>query len=443
MIPIPRIVIAGTHSGCGKTTVASGIMAALAARGFKVQPFKVGPDFIDPSHHTKICGRISRNLDPYMMGDDGCTDTFIRATSGADIAVIEGVMGMYDGIDGTDLASTAHVARILKAPVVLVVDTKGMSRSVHALIDGYRQYDPTLVFSGVIFNRIGSSRHRMMIEPSRAVPGFGYVPRKENLAIASRHLGLKMAHETGGMEAFGKIIEESCDLDALVESARQALPVKKTGTTAKNDKKICSTVGVALDEAFCFYYQDNLDLLSRAGAKLVFFSVLHDHLPDVDAVYLGGGYPELHLSDLESSPCTNDLYHAAGQGMPIYAECGGMMYITKEIRSEKTYRMCGILPSAAEMTSRIQALGYVKGSGTGEISYMPSSLGITGHEFHYSRLDPDRDARYAIRLSRGKGIISGQDGLVSHNALGCYTHAYFTPAFAGKFVDAAKIFSKR
>jgi cobyrinic acid a,c-diamide synthase len=442
MIPIPRIVIAGTHSGCGKTTVASGIMAALTARGLKVQPFKVGPDFIDPSHHTKICGRISRNLDPFMMGEGGCLDTFTRTTCGADIAVIEGVMGMYDGVDGSDLASTAHVARILQAPVVLVVDAKGMSRSVHALIDGFRRYDPTLVISGVIFNRVGSTRHRSMIEPSLALPAFGYIPRKDDLAVESRHLGLVMAHEAGSMREFGRIIEESCDLDALVAAACQAPPMKKPDTAGERNQQAGGTVGVALDEAFCFYYQDNLDQLSRAGARLVFFSPLHDRLTDVDAVYLGGGYPELYLAGLESSPCTRDLHRAAEQDMPLYAECGGLMYLTKEIHTGKTYRMCRILPSTAEMTSRIQALGYVKGTGNGEVSYMPSSLEITGHEFHYSRLDPDADARYAIRLSRGKGITSGKDGLVSQNALGCYTHAYFTPAFARKFTEAARVFSK-
>jgi len=443
MISIPRIVIAGTHSGCGKTTVASGIMKALTARGLKVQPFKIGPDFIDPSHHTKICGRISRNLDPFMMGEDGCLDSFIRATEGADIAVIEGVMGMYDGVDGTDLASTAHVARILQAPIVLVVDARGMSRSVHALVEGYRRFDPTLEFSGVIFNRIGSSRHRSMIEPSLTLPAFGYIPRNDDLTVESRHLGLRMAHETGSMAQFGTIIEESCDLDALVSTAHNAPGLKKTIPAGDRNPQADCTIGIALDEAFCFYYRDNLDLLSHAGAKLVFFSPVHDRLPDVDAVYLGGGYPELHLADLEASPCTRDLTPAAEQGMPIYAECGGLMYLTKEIHAGKTYRMCGVFPSTTEMTQRIQALGYVKGTGTGKISYIPSSLGITGHEFHYSCLDPDTDARYAVSLSRGKGIIAGKDGLVSHNALGCYTHAYFTPAFGQKFADAAKKFSKR
>ncbi|MDO9325809.1 MAG: cobyrinate a,c-diamide synthase [Methanoregula sp.] len=443
MNPYPRIVIAGTHSGCGKTTIASGIMAALTLRGLKVQPFKVGPDFIDPSHHTRICGRISRNLDPFMMGEAGCIDTFIRAMDGADIAVIEGVMGMYDGVDGSDLSSTAHVARILKAPVILVVDAKGMSRSVHALIDGYLHFDPTLTFSGVILNRIGSSRHRSMIEPSLAIPPLGYIPRKEELAVESRHLGLKMAHESGNMGEFGTIIEENCDLDALLNAAHQASPLFPEVRIDKRHQPVHATIGVAFDEAFCFYYRDNFDKLQQAGAELVFFSPLAGSLPEVDAVYLGGGYPELHLAALESSPCRQELKRAADSGMPVYGECGGLMYLTEEIQSDKTYRMCGILPACADMTQRIQALGYVKAESIAVHPFLPTGQMVTGHEFHYSRLNPSCDARYAFRLSRGKGIEDGKDGLISHNVLGCYTHAYFTPSFAETLVASALRFSRQ
>ena len=443
MNPIPRIVIAGTHSGCGKTTIASGIMSALSRRGLKVQPFKVGPDFIDPSHHTRICGRISRNLDPFMMGENGCIDTFIRSSEGADIAVIEGVMGIFDGVDGSDIASTAHVARILKAPVVLVVDAKGMSRSVHALIDGYRRYDPTLTFSGVILNRIGSPRHRSMIEPSLSIPSFGYIPRKDELAVESRHLGLKMAHESASMGEFGNIIEESCNLDALVEAAHNAPSLTNTNNTVECKQKVHTKIGVAFDEAFCFYYQDNLDCLKRSCAELIFFSPISGSLPDVDAVYLGGGYPELHLAALESSQCTKELKHAADSGMPVYAECGGLMYLTEKILSDKSYKMCGILPACAEMTSRIQALGYVKGESIKNLSFLPAGLKISGHEFHYSRIEATGDARYAIQLSRGKGIEAGCDGLISQNVLGCYTHAYFTPAFAHAMIDRAVLFSRQ
>ncbi|MDD1696402.1 MAG: cobyrinate a,c-diamide synthase [Methanoregula sp.] len=443
MTSIPRIIIAGTHSGCGKTTIASGIMAALTARGLKVQPFKVGPDFIDPSHHTRICGRPSRNLDPFMMGEEGCVETFLRSANGADIAVIEGVMGMYDGVDGSDFASTAHVARILQAPVVLVVDAKGMSRSVHALVDGYRRYDPSITFSGVIFNRIGSPRHRSMVESSLNTPAIGWIPREEKLVVKSRHLGLMMAHESGAMADFGKVIEENADLDVLIASASLAPPFR-TGLGLDNTGHcVRASVGVAFDDAFCFYYQDNLDLLRRAGAELVFFSPLTSPLPEVDAVYLGGGYPELHLPGLSSSRCRQDLKEAADFGMPVFAECGGLLYLAREIASDKTYPMCNILPATAEMTGQIQALGYVKGESVRSDSFLPAGLQISGHEFHYSRLDPARDARFALRLSRGKGIDAGKDGMTSRNAVGSYTHVYFTPAFASAFVDAAEKYSNR
>jgi cobyrinic acid a,c-diamide synthase len=438
---IPRIVIAGTHSRCGKTTVATGIMGALSARGYTVQPFKVGPDFIDPSHHTRICGRISRNLDPFMMGEDGCRATFRTASAGADIAVIEGVMGLYDGVDGTDLSSTAHVARCLRAPVVLVVDAKGMSRSIHALIQGFMAYDPAINIIGVIVNRTGSPRHRQMIEPALAVPSFGWIPRSDEIALASRHLGLVMAHESGTLNGAGALIEEHCNLDAIMAAARAApavpgrqRPVKKAAVRAR--------VGVALDQAFCFYYQDNLDRLRSSGAELVFYSPLADHLPEVDALYLGGGYPELFLPQLESSPCTAETGIAAGQGLPILAECGGLMYLARECSGEKTHRMTGILPAVAEMTGRIQALGYVKGTVTGPGSFLPPGLEMTGHEFHYSRLIPDHDARYVIRLSRGKGIDAGRDGMTASGTLGMYTHSYFTPRFTRLFIDAAATYSR-
>jgi cobyrinic acid a,c-diamide synthase len=436
-------MIAGTHSGCGKTTVASGIMAALTARGLKVQPFKVGPDFIDPSHHTRICGRPARNLDPFMMGEQGCIETFIRATKGADIAVIEGVMGIYDGIDGTDFASTAHVARILNAPVILVVDIKGMSRSVLALIRGYRDFDTTISIAGVIFNRVGSLRHRHMIEGSMSLPTLGWIPKREDIAIESRHLGLKMAHEMGSMTEFGSVIEEFCDLDSLIAYANKVTRVtsQKKVSGSGSRKQVHTSIGVALDDAFCFYYQDNLDSLRALGAELVFFSPLVDPLPEVDAIYFGGGYPELHLSALESSRCTREIKSAVDAGMPVYGECGGLLYLTREIMADRTYRLCDVLPAQAEMTSHVQALGYVKGESIVNTSFLPPLQSITGHEFHYSRVLPDRDAQFAFRLTRGNGIDSGKDGLSSENALGTFTHAYFTDAFVKDFIDAAYHFS--
>lgn len=439
MTALPCIMIAGTHSGCGKTTIANGIMAALTARGKNVQPFKVGPDFIDPSHHTRICHRVSRNLDPFMMGKEGCIDTFIRATRGADIAVIEGVMGMYDGIDGTDFASTAQVARILNAPVVLVVDIKGMSRSVLALIDGYRNFDTAIGFAGVILNRVGSNRHREMIEGSLPVPALGWIPRRDEMAIESRHLGLKMAHETGSMEKTGRLVEEFCDLDAIIRCAGKThgVPPQKKALQSRKRRPVRTSIGVALDDAFCFYYEDNLDRLRTFGAELVFFSPLADPLPDVSALYFGGGYPELHLPALESAECTRKLKSAVEDGMPVYGECGGLLYLTREVRAERTYHLSGVLPGESEMTSQVQALGYVKGTCHKNRSFLAPLRGITGHEFHYSRVIPDRDVHYAIHLTRGKGIDSGNDGLTSVNALGTYTHTYFSDALARTFIAAA------
>jgi len=429
---IPAIVIAGTHSGCGKTTLACGVMAALRARGLVVQPFKVGPDFIDPSHHTAICGRPCRNLDPYMMGEDGVVRTFLSASEGADIAVIEGVMGMYDGLEGEDAGSTAHVAKILGVPVALVVDIKGMSRSARALVGGYTAFDPAVRFAGVIFNRVGSPRHRQMIEKDLSVPALGWVPTEREKSVGSRHLGLAMAGEAS-MAAFGEVCAEHCDLDVLVESATSTPFVSPAPVHQGTEPSI--RLGVALDAAFCFYYQDNLDLLGRSGATLVPFSPLTDALPDVDGLYLGGGYPELHAGALSRSPCTREIRAAAEDGMPVYAECGGLLYLCERLScGEGDYRMADVLPGEAGMCGRFQALGYVDARSTGASPLLRTGLSFRGHEFHYSAVEVSPDARFALSLMRGKGISDGKDGLCEHAALGGYSHAYLTGAFADAFV---------
>ena len=440
---IPRLLIAGTHSGCGKTTVASGLMAALTARGLRVQPFKTGPDFIDPSHHTKICGRVSRNLDPFMMGRKGVLRTFCGASDGADIAVIEGVMGLFDGVDGTDCASTAHVAKILRAPVILVADVKGMSRSVNALIQGFRMFDPGVRIAGVIANRIGSCRHRDMIEKEARESYLGWIPRKDDLKVPSRHLGLTMAHEDRSMEQFGGIVRDHCDLDGILHVAESAAPLCPEDSPSAPCREPSARIGVALDPAFCFYYQDNLDTLRACGADLVFFSPLSGHLPDVDGVYLGGGYPELYLPELSASGCRTDITRAAGCGMPVLGECGGLMYLTGSITAEKTYQFCGALPATAEMTGSVQALGYVKGKAVSGWPCIPAGEQIRGHEFHYSRVIPERDARFSITLRRGKGICDNQDGIVEHCTIGTYTHAYFSRTFAEAFVSCCAAYHNR
>lgn len=409
-------------------------MAALTAQGLRVQPFKTGPDFIDPTHHTRICGRPSRNLDPFMMGEDGVLETFCHASEDTDIAIIEGVMGLFDGMDGTECASTAHVARILGAPVILVADAKGMSRSVHALIQGYMAFDPRVTIAGIIVNRIGSPRHRAMIERGGTGPFVGWIPRKEDLSVPSRHLGLAMAHEDPSMDQFGAIVREHCDLDAILRIAREAPSLDCPGCVPLQNQENKTRIGIAWDPAFCFYYQDNLDRLRSEGADLVFFSPLADRLPDVDGIYVGGGYPELHLERLSASRCRSDIIHAAESGMPVFGECGGLMYLTSAIASGRSYQMCGVLPATAEMTGSVQALGYVKGTTAGGWACVPAGLPVSGHEFHYSRVLPDRDARFAIVLQRGKGIEKNRDGLVQGSAIGTYTHAYFPRSFSQAFI---------
>ena len=444
---IPRIVIAGTHSGCGKTTIARGLMQALVERGLVVQPFKVGPDFIDPGFHTAICGRVSRNLDPFMMGEKGVRETFVRASTGADIAVIEGVMGMFDGLDGTEFASTAQVMELLSTPGALVVDVKGMSRSAHALVRGYSGYNPRITLGGVIFNRVGSDRHRSLIEAGLETTALGFVRRDPRAVLESRHLGLKMAHEVEDHAGVGALVAEGCDLDGILALARSAPPIpgeEAVFVTEKEEDEEKVRIGVARDEAFCFYYQDNLDAMARAGAELVFFSPIRDRLPKVDAVYLGGGYPELHAGALGSSACTTDIRDRAADGLPVYAECGGLLYLCERLLAgpeEKEYRMAGVLPAAAEMTGRIQGLGYTEGTWTGE-ALAPAGLPVRGHEFHYSMIQPSPDARFSIRLIRGRGISGSRDGIYEYCAVGNYTHSYFTRDFARSLAGAARKFRR-
>lgn len=442
---IPRIVIAGTHSGCGKTTVAQGVMAVLMEEGLAVQPFKVGPDFIDPTHHTAICHRPSRNLDPFMMGEEGVVRTFLSACRGADIAVIEGVMGLFDGLGGTSLASTAHVCRILSAPAILVVDAKGMSRSANAVVKGFIWFEEGVTIAGAIYNNVGSVHHREMIGSSLPVPAFGYITKREDLAVGSRHLGLKMAHETENLGAQGRAVRECCDIPAILAAARfaPAIPDTPIDIGTGNNEPCGPVIGVAKDEAFCFYYLDNLDRLAASGAALRFFSPLHDPLPEVDALYLGGGYPELHADGLSVSGCTESIRKRAEEGMPIYAECGGLLYLAEELEiADRTCPMAGVLPARAVMTGRIGALGYTEGTFREGAPFCRPGMPLRGHEFHYSRVECRPDAKFAITLLRGKGIHEGADGLYEHQTVGTYTHAYFNDEFAKSFVQAAEMCSR-
>jgi cobyrinic acid a,c-diamide synthase len=448
---IPAFLIAGTHSGVGKTTVTLGLMAALVARGLKVQPFKVGPDFIDPSHHTAVCGRPSCNLDPFMMTEDGVRRSFSSSIDGADVAVVEGAMGMFDGIDGTDESSSAHVANILNLPVLLVINVHGMSRSAAAVEKGFSEFDPRLRLAGTILNQVGSQRHLEMLKSCMNLPIYAALPREKEIEMKSRHLGLVMGfekeHDLGALAAW---LEKHAFIDRILELkvCAPAGPAQRAQKARGSQKvpvapKAHAKIGIAWDEAFCFYYQDNLRELERCGAELVFFSPMKDDLPDVDGLYIGGGYPELHAASLQAASARRQILRASEDGMPIYAECGGLMYLgNKLVADSGTYEMVGALPGSTVMTKRLVALGYAKAEVVGDNPLASSGQTILGHEFHYSRFECEDDARFAYRMVRGKGIFDGKDGLMEHSTLGAYLHVHFFSIDCEGFIDRCKLYRK-
>ena len=435
------VLIAGTHSGVGKTTVSMGIMAALKHRQLTVQPYKVGPDYIDPSHHTAICGRPSRNLDTYMMGTEEVRRTVAGTAADADIVVVEGVMGLFDGIDSTEIASSAHVAKTLNLPVILVINVHGMSRSTAAILKGYSEFDPEVRIAGVILNQVGSPRHAELVRNSLPgnIPIIGTIPRKKDIEVPSRHLGLYMAHEKDyNTEEMAAFIEENVDLDAVLELAEPcSVPefenLEKTETELK--------IGVAWDPAFCFYYQDMFDAFRKYGAEIAFFSPMAGELPELDGIYLGGGYPELYAEILENSETTRKLKGLASDGLPIYAECGGLLYLcgTYEVE-DRTYKLADVVPANTRMTNRLKALGYTEAR---PLDRNFSSHNIRGHEFHYSLTECDKDAKFAYEMLRGKGIQDGFDGLVEHNTLAGYMHSHPATFPVEKFVQKCCQYRKR
>ena len=444
---IPCVLVAGTSSGVGKTTVVLGMMAALRRRGLVVAPFKVGPDFIDPSHHAAICGRPSRNLDTFMMGRDGVRRSFARGVEGADVAVIEGVMGLYDGLDATEVASSASVAKALGAPVLLVMNVHGTSRSAAAMALGYRSYDPGVKISGLVLNRVGSDRHRGLLEEALAplgIPILASLPRRGEIALPSRHLGLLMGFESRhDLDALADFLEENAYLDGILDLGCE-VPVSETEAEPEQEAEMMPDqeggrirIAVGYDEAFCFYYAENFEELRRLGADLEFFSPIREPLPEADGLYLGGGYPELYAGALEGSPTRHEIKKAAGDGMPIYGECGGLMYLCESVVSkdgDSENKMAGVLPASTTMTGRLQALGYVEGDVVADNPVVARGSAIRGHEFHYSKMDCARDARFAYRFRRGKGIVGDRDGLLEHETLGSYLHTHFSTFPVERFV---------
>ena len=450
---VPRLVIAGTHSGVGKTTVTLAILAALKARGRRVQAFKAGPDFIDPGHHSMVTGRPSRNLDGWMLGQTVNRDIFTRAAAGADISIIEGMMGLFDGSSPVnEIGSTAELAKQLDAPVFLVVDGSAMARSAAAMVSGYAKFDPALRVAGVLFNRVSSEGHYTLlkeaVEQETDVAAVGYLRPDQAVTISDRHLGLVTAMEQGTGELYSRLAKaaaETVDLDrveALARSCRE-LTVAAPHPVMRNHGRTVR-IGVAQDLVFCFYYPDNLELLEAEGAELVKFSPLNDQrLPDVDMLYLGGGYPELHGEVLAGNVAMRKaIRQFAERGGTIYAECGGMMYLTQAIRDfeGKSHEMVGLFAAEAVMRKPGLTLGYR----TVELSQgciLGASGAIArGHEFHYSTLVPTGSLDYACALRDARGESKGSDGLIAGNTLALYTHLHFAsqPHIAKSLVSSVR-----
>nr|WP_045219693.1 cobyrinate a,c-diamide synthase [Desulfonatronum thioautotrophicum] len=473
------LVIAGTRSGCGKTLTTLGLAAALQRRGLEVQGFKVGPDFIDPTHLAAVSGRPVHNLDGWILRQDVVLELFHRHAFDADVCLVEGVMGLFDGASGTtEEGSTAQMAKWLGLPVVLVVDARSQGRSAAALVRGFAEFDPDLPLAGVVFTQVGGTSHIELLGEAMAaslphVICLGFLPRRPDLSLPSRHLGLHMAEELGHGSTIGCAlatwVEQGLDMERLLSVSRQAgigrhlsggptegptffsggcpkpgsfrISEKPGNADAVGGAEATVRLGVARDRAFCFFYPENLRLLEQAGAQIVFFSPLTDtELPEgVRGLFLGGGYPELYAEGLAANTAMREaIRRAADAGMPIYAECGGMMYLQSELEDGegKSHPMVGLFAGQARMRDRFQALGYRRVELLDSCLLGPVGTQLRGHEFHYSRVDehPEFTPAPAFRIEdrRGRQHCGGYHW---NSVVASYVHVHF-----GSHSPAARAF---
>lgn len=450
---IPRVVIAGVTSSVGKTSISIAVMKALKEKGYTVQGFKVGPDYIDPSYHTSVTNRQSRNLDPWLMGEDGLLQSFHEASKETDFAVIEGVMGLFDGLSGkNNFASTAHIAKLLKSPVILVIDASKAARSVAAVALGFIKFDPSIKIVGVILNNIAGDKHaKYCIDALKQVkiPVLGIIKRNKDIQLQERHLGLVPTSERKELNdkvmAVANYMKEQIDIDKIVSITRKA-PKLKIRTNSVY-KRINATIAVALDESFNFYYADNLDILRSLGAELKFFSPVSDKtIPDADGLYIGGGFPEVLADKLEkNSDMLNAVRKVAIDGMPIYAECGGLMYLTRSITEfdGNKHKMVNLFDIDTIMDKKL-TLNYTEAKVVNSCILANAGKTIHGHEFHYSRVDDTpTDAIFAYQLKKGKGVNGSNDGFIVYNTLASYMHIHFANRkLAENLLVACKKYSK-
>jgi cobyrinic acid a,c-diamide synthase len=434
------LLVAGTQSGIGKTTVTLAILKALKDLGYSVQSYKVGPDFIDPSHLEKVTNAPCYNLDSFMMGEEGVKRELAKCD--ADYAVIEGAMGLYDGI-----SSCAKIADILKVPVLLVVDASTSSKSVAAQALGfirYSSYTPSkLTIAGIIANRVRNQKHAESVRRALAainVPLIGTIETDVD-GIPTRHLGLHMGSETSLSAAALTSIYDSLDIEFIRRAATQIAVDKPQELRSTSD----AVIGIAYDAAFCFYYRSNIESIQK-HAQVVYFSPIRDPLPDVDGLYFGGGYPELYAAQLSTNRrLLKDVKTNADDGMPIYGECGGLMYLSRSLSTVDgtTVPLGDVLPLDVQMTKKMQALGYVAVEAVTDCAIARSGEVLRGHEYHYSTASVDSDARFAYRVTKGNGI-DGRDGIVESNVVASYlhTHVYSMPHEFDLFVANANAFSR-
>ena len=434
-----RLFVSAAHRSSGKTTVSLGLAAAFRARGLKVRPFKKGPDFIDPLWLGRAAGRPCYNLDFNTQSQDEIRALFARALVGADLALIEGNKGLHDGMDIEGRDSSAGLARLLDAPVLLVLDVTGITRGVAAVLAGQAGFDPEVAVRGVVLNRVVSARQetklRQALERYSAIPVLGALPREQDLIVKERHLGLTTPGDSDGadlqIESMRRRIEQGVDLDRVLTLAREAAPWPRSISAATSPPHAADVViGVARDAAFCFYYEDDLDALSRAGARLEVFSPLTtDRLPPVDALFIGGGFPETHLGALAANASLRaDIRAAAADGMPIYAECGGLMYLCRSIQYQgQDSAMVGVFPADAIMHDRPQGRGLMVLEDAPVAPWrVATPAGIArypAHEFHFARLENlTGSPAFARFVRRGDGIDGAHDGLVAGSTLAGFAH---------------------
>ena len=451
----PRLLLAGAHSGAGKTSVAAGIMAALVRRGLTIQPYKVGPDYIDPAFHTFVTGRQSRNLDSWLMDQPTTLALFGHSAPGPGegLSIIEGVMGLFDGHSREAVGSSAHLARILDAPVVLVINGAGLARSAAALVKGFDLFEPGLRLSGVIINQTSSPAHYEMlkefVEKEAGVPSFGHLLKNQSLALESRHLGLVPAGEVADLSAkLGRLAEaaaETLDLDGLIKLAQTAPemeipPLSLPATTLRPRVRL----GLARDAAFNFYYQDGLDLLVRLGAELAPFSPLADASlpPDLAGLYVGGGFPEVFAAELAANhKLKGEIRKALEDGLPAYAECGGLMFLAQTLvdKDGRAHEMAGFFPVTTVMGPRLSNFGYATAVFEAPTVLGPAGTRVRVHEFHHSRIEAEKPEDYVLRIEKSPAR-TWRGGLARKNVLAAYPHLHFAanPALAANFLEACR-----